>query len=78
MLKVDTESFYRTININNEQFTRDFTPVDPDCDCELCANHTKAYLRHLFRVSDPLGGRLASLHNLRFYVRLMEALSAEG
>jgi queuine tRNA-ribosyltransferase len=69
-----SSAFYTTININNEQFTRDFTPVDPLCDCELCTNHTKAYLRHLFRVGDPLGGRLASLHNLRFYVRLMGML----
>ena len=74
ILKADTELFYQAININNEQFTRDFTPVDPDCGCELCRDHTKAYLRHLFRVGDPLGGRLASLHNLRFYERLMEAL----
>lgn len=71
------KSFYKTININNEQFREDFTPVDPDCDCELCRNHTKGYLRHLFRVGDPLAGRLASLHNLRFYMRLMESLRGE-
>lgn len=68
------ESFYETINIVNEQFREDFTPVDASCDCELCTKHTRAYLKHLFRVGDPLGGRLASLHNLRFYARLMEAL----
>lgn len=66
--------FYRTININNEQFGEDFTAIDPNCDCELCANHTRAYLRHLFKVGDPLAGRLASLHNLRFYAQLMKKL----
>jgi queuine tRNA-ribosyltransferase len=67
-------SFYETINIVNEQFKEDFTPVDPTCDCELCTKYTKAYLKHLFRVADPLAGRLASVHNLRFYARLMEIL----
>lgn len=66
--------FYRTININNEQFKEDFTPVDPNCDCELCTKYTRGYLKHLFRVADPLAGRLASVHNLRFYARLMEWL----
>lgn len=66
--------FYETININNEQFREDFSSVDETCDCELCRNHTRAYLRHLFRVGDSLGGRLASVHNLRFYMRLMENL----
>lgn len=66
--------FYETININNEQFREDFSSVDETCDCELCRNHTRAYLRHLFRVEDSLGGRLASVHNLRFYMRLMESL----
>lgn len=70
--------FYETMNINNGRFTEDFSPVDPTCDCELCVRHTKAYLHHLFRVSDPLGGRLASVHNLRFYARLMESLRNSG
>ncbi|HWQ60392.1 MAG TPA: tRNA guanosine(34) transglycosylase Tgt [Candidatus Fimivivens sp.] len=70
--------FYETININNERFAEDFTPVDPACDCPLCTNHTRAYLRHLFRVEDPLGSRLASMHNLRFYGKLMEALRGKS
>ncbi len=73
-----TESpFYETINISNEQFREDFSPVDKTCDCELCRNHSRAYLRHLFRVGDSLGGKLASIHNLRFYMRLMELLRGE-
>lgn len=71
------EEFYTTINIQNEQFKEDFTSVDPSCDCILCTRYTRAYLRHLFSVGEPLAGRLASLHNLRFYMRLMERLRSE-
>jgi tRNA-guanine family transglycosylase len=66
--------FYKTININNEQFKEDFTPIDPHCDCYVCQHYTKAYIRHLFAVAEPLGGHLASLHNVRFYLKLMEFL----
>lgn len=69
-----SEYFYKTINITNEQYKEDFTPVDPGCDCLLCTRYTRAYLKHLFKVADPLAGRLASMHNLRFYMRLMEML----
>ncbi len=66
--------FYETININNEKYKEDFVPVDKNCACELCANHTRAYLRHLFVSKDPLAGRLASIHNLKFYLDLMEKI----
>ncbi|MDO4548859.1 MAG: tRNA guanosine(34) transglycosylase Tgt [Clostridia bacterium] len=49
-------------------------PVDPDCDCALCENYSRAYLRHLFRTGDAQAHRLATAHNLRFYARLMEML----
>lgn len=63
--------FYETININNEKFKEDFAPIDQNCDCELCQNYTRAYLRHLFAVGEPLAMRLASIHNLKFYLDLM-------
>ncbi len=66
--------FYETININNEKFKEDFLPVDANCDCELCQNHTKSYLRHLFVSKDSLGMRLAAIHNLKFYLDLMNEL----
>jgi queuine tRNA-ribosyltransferase len=72
--KNQDSTFYTTINISNEQFKEDFTPVDATCDCVLCTKHTRAYLKHLFKVADPLAGQLASLHNLRFYMKLMEKL----
>jgi queuine tRNA-ribosyltransferase len=72
--KVKEELFYETININNEKFKNDFSPVDPKCDCVLCKSYTRAYLRHLFATGDPLAMRLASIHNLKFYLDLMESL----
>ncbi len=60
------------ININNNKYERDSSPVDEGCDCELCRNYSKAYLRHLFKAKEMLGMRLAVIHNLRFYNRLME------
>lgn len=71
-----SDDFYTTVNITNERFKEDFAPVDPDCDCPLCTRYTRAYLRHLFAVGEPLAPRLASEHNLRFYARLMERLRA--
>lgn len=66
--------FYTTININNEQYKEDFSPIDPECDCSACKHYTRAYIRHLFSVDEPFGFHLASTHNLRFYMKLMEIL----
>ncbi|AMC94614.1 queuine tRNA-ribosyltransferase [Erysipelothrix larvae] len=60
------------VNIKNNKFAEDFTPLDPACDCEACQNYTKAYLRHLIRCNEGLGMRLLSIHNLRFLLKLME------
>ncbi len=68
------DNFYETININNEKYREDFTPIDVQCDCYACANYTRAYIRHLFSVDEPFGFHLASTHNLRFYMTLMELL----
>jgi queuine tRNA-ribosyltransferase len=65
---------YETIDIRNEQFKEEFTPVDKACNCYLCLNHTRAYLRHLFAAGEPLAIRLATMHNLRFYLNLMEKI----
>jgi len=62
---------YSTIDIRLEKYKEDFTPVDNTCECYLCLNHTKSYLRHLFASGEPLAIRLASMHNLRFYLNLM-------
>lgn len=57
--------------IRNARFREDPAPPDPGCDCPTCAEHGRAYLRHLFSVNEMLGARLATLHNLRFYLRLL-------
>jgi len=62
------------ISIENAGFRRDFTPIEPDCDCDTCKNYTKAYLHHLFRAHEMLAGTLATIHNLHFMMRLMEEI----
>ena len=63
---------YAVLNITNKKFEKDFTPPDSSCDCYMCRQHTRAYLRHLFAASEPLSIRLATMHNLKFYLNLME------
>lgn len=65
--------FYEVVKIKNQQYTKDFSVLDNDCDCPACrGGYTKAYLRHLLIAKESLYIRLASLHNLRFYLKLME------
>lgn len=60
------------INIMNEKYAEDDSPIDTNCDCETCRNFTRSYVRHLFKAKEMLGMRLAVMHNLRFYNHLME------
>ena len=60
-----------TISITNAQYKSDTAPVDSGCGCYTCTHFTRAYLRHLFQVKEMLAPRLATLHNLFFYQRLM-------
>lgn len=69
-------NFYETVNITNKKFKNDFKPVDENCGCYTCQNFTRAYLRHLFCIGEPLGARLATIHNLKFYQDLMKKLRA--
>ena len=64
------------INIKNLKYERDENPIDPLCDCPVCRNFSRAYLRHLFKADEMLGMRLAVMHNLYFYNRLMERIRA--
>jgi len=65
-----------SININNERFATDESPIDLACGCHVCANFSRAYLRHLFKSGEMLGKRLAVMHNLFFYNKLMERIRA--
>ncbi|MFM7044343.1 MAG: tRNA guanosine(34) transglycosylase Tgt [Ilumatobacteraceae bacterium] len=51
-------------------------PLDPECPCEVCARHTRGYVRHLFQVGDPTASRLVSIHNIAWTLRLMEQMRA--
>ena len=62
------------INIKNEKYKLDTNPIDPACDCPVCRTYSRAYLRHLFKAEEILAMRLAVLHNLYFYNRLMERI----
>lgn len=62
------------INFNNAKYKEDLSPVEEDCDCYCCKNFTKAYVRHLITTDEMLGGRLLSIHNIRFLTKLTEQL----
>jgi len=65
---------YKEIHITNAQYKKDFKPLDKSCLCFTCQNFSKAYLRHLFMTNEPLGQRLATIHNLAFYLGLMKEI----
>jgi len=73
-LKPQDGDGYTTMNIFHEKFKEDFTPIDNACPCYGCQNYTRAYIRHLFMSEEPLGIRLATMHNLRFYLNLMQRI----
>ena len=58
--------------IKNSVYTEDLSPLDKNCDCYTCKNHTKAYIRHLFRVKEMTAATLLSIHNLRYLIRLTD------
>jgi queuine tRNA-ribosyltransferase len=62
------------INLRNQKFIEDFQPIEIDCDCYTCQNHTKGYLAHLFRGNEILAATLATIHNTRFIVRLVDGM----
>jgi queuine tRNA-ribosyltransferase len=58
--------------VRDAKYARDFTPMDPECDCYACRNFTRAYIRHLIKANEVLGIRLTAWHNLRFLINLMK------
>lgn len=61
-------------NVSNAPYRKAFVPIDEDCDCYTCANYTRAYLHHLFRSKEILAATLATIHNERFIVRLVDQM----
>ena len=62
------------INIKSARFATDRAPIDPQCDCYACRNYSRAYLSHLYRAGELTFFRLASLHNLHYYLNLMRQM----
>lgn len=62
------------VNIKNARYERDFTPLDPHCECYTCRNYSKAYLRHLFKCDEILSSMLMTTHNLHFLVNTMAGI----
>ena len=62
------------MHATNKCYELDERPLDPKCDCPTCRNFSRAYIRHLFKAGEQLGGRLAVQHNLYFYNTLMEKI----
>jgi len=73
-ISLDNTDFYQNIYLQDKKYVRDRNPLDLFCDCICCANYSRAYLHHLFQIEDHLAYRLATIHNLRFYTKLMEML----
>jgi queuine tRNA-ribosyltransferase len=75
---VSAPDFYRYLYVRDDKHKREKGPVSTACDCPCCRRYSLAYVHHLFAVDDPLGLRLATLHNLRFYTQLMELIGRRG
>ena len=65
---------YGKINIKNNQYKEDFTPIEEGCNCYACKNYTKAYIRHLINVKESFGARLLSIHNINYLTNLMKEI----
>jgi queuine tRNA-ribosyltransferase len=60
------------LNIKNKQYSEDRNPPDPNCSCPTCSRYSRAYLRHLVQTGEPLAATLNSIHNLAFYLGIMQ------
>lgn len=66
----------KRFHVTNGAYRRDFSPIDEDCDCYTCQNYTRAYLHHLFKSKEMLSATLATIHNERYIVRLVDQVRA--
>lgn len=64
------------VNITGATYRRDFTPIDAECDCYTCAHYTRAYMHHLFKAKEILASTLATIHNERFTIGLVDRIRA--
>lgn len=73
-IELSGDKFYEYYTPDKDKYYRDESPVSTACDCLLCKNYSRSYFRHLWKIEDFTAGRLATIHNLRFYSILMEKL----
>jgi queuine tRNA-ribosyltransferase len=76
--RAGTAEWFRFVYVTDAKYIKDARPVDPTCDCLTCTHYARGYLYHLFKSNESAFQRLATIHNLRFMARLMEALRAAG
>jgi len=76
-INVQEDGFYKYFSPHKQKYYYDKSPISTACDCLLCTKYSRAYLNHLFKINDMTAGRLATIHNLRFYSILMEKLQSE-
>jgi len=69
-----SKNFYEIILISKSKFQKDLNPIDKNCQCYVCRNFSRAYLHHLYKIKEPLYQRLATIHNLKFYMDLMKKI----
>jgi queuine tRNA-ribosyltransferase len=65
------------VNIKNKKYAEDQGPLDPACQCMVCRRYSRAYLRHLMQAGEPLGGALNSIHNLAYYLGIMQRVRGQ-
>lgn len=77
-IDITSPGFYRYLYINDDKHLKNDEPISGSCDCHCCQNYSLAWLHHQFKTGDPSVLRLATIHNLRFYSRLMELIRQRG
>ncbi len=70
--------WFDTVYVADNKYIKDDKPISPYCDCPCCSRYSRGYLHHLFKISDSLFFRLATLHNLRFMTMLTASLGSSG
>ena len=70
----EKKDFYEVITINKSQYFNDSSSIDKNCDCYACRNFSRAYLHHLYKTKEMLYYRLATIHNIKFYLELMRRI----
>lgn len=60
--------------VRDAKYSKDFSPMDPECDCPACKDFTRAYIRHLLKTGEMFGLRLTTIHNLYFLINLMKSI----